>query len=145
MKETLKHIAINYGLTITTGFISGIATYIAVNLKNLTKKLKQEKNENKQLLVSALEVLNQLIYIIIFTLKQKSVSELKEELEKTKSELSSMATKKSGDEIVVEFIREKVNEQISQEMKELLLKNLGDIDEYIDKQIKLQLKINKIL
>ena len=77
MKEIIKQIAINYGLSITTGIISALASYIAINMKTLTRNIKKEKNNNNRLLAYALEVLNQLIYIVIFALQQKTLEDLK--------------------------------------------------------------------
>ena len=139
MKEIIKQIAINYGLSITTGFISALASYIAINMKTLTRNIKKEKNNNNRLLAYALEVLNQLIYIVIFALQQKTLEDLKNELDS-----SNIPNKgKDGEEIVIEFIREKVKEQMTDEMRDLFEKQLGDIDEYIDKRIEIQLKNNK--
>ena len=87
----------------------------------------------------ALEVLNQLIYIVIFALQQKTLEDLKNELDS--SNISNRG--KDGEEIVIEFIREKVKEQMTDEMRDLFEKQLGDIDEYIDKRIEIQLKNNK--
>ena len=139
MKEIIKQIAINYGLSITTGIISALASYIAINMKTLTRNIKKEKNNNNRLLAYALEVLNQLIYIVIFALQQKTLEDLKNELDS--SNISNRG--KDGEEIVIEFIREKVKEQMTDEMRDLFEKQLGDIDEYIDKRIEIQLKNNK--
>lgn len=139
MKEIIKQIAINYGLSITTGIISALASYIAINMKTLTRNIKKEKNNNNRLLAYALEVLNQLIYIVIFALQQKTLEDLKNELDS--SNISNKG--KDGEEIVIEFIREKVKEQMTDEMRDLFEKQLGDIDEYIDKRIEIQLKNNK--
>lgn len=139
MKEIIKQIAISYGLSITTGIISALASYIAINIKTLTRNIKKEKNNNNRLLAYALEVLNQLIYIVIFALQQKTLEDLKNELDS-----SNIPNKgKDGEEIVIEFIREKVKEQMTDEMRDLFEKQLGDIDEYIDKRIEIQLKNNK--
>ena len=139
MKEIIKQIAINYGLSITTGVISALASYVAINIKTLTRNIKKEKNNNNRLLAYALEVLNQLIYIVIFALQQKTLEDLKNELDS-----SNIPNKgKDGEEIVIEFIREKVKEQMTDEMRDLFEKQLGDIDEYIDKRIEIQLKTNK--
>ena len=139
MKEIIKQIAISYGLSITTGIISALASYIAINMKTLTRNIKKEKNNNNRLLAYALEVLNQLIYIVIFALQQKTLEDLKNELDS-----SNIPNKgKDGEEIVIEFIREKVKEQMTDEMRDLFEKQLGDIDEYIDKRIEIQLKNNK--
>ena len=139
MKEIIKQIAISYGLSITTGIISALASYIAINIKTLTRNIKKEKNNNNRLLAYALEVLNQLIYIVIFALQQKTLEDLKNELDS--SNISNRG--KDGEEIVIEFIREKVKEQMTDEMRDLFEKQLGDIDEYIDKRIEIQLKNNK--
>ena len=143
----MKRILISYGMTIATGFIGALATYIAISIKKLTNRLKQDTNENKQLLVSALEVLNQLIYIIIFSLQQKSVEEIKTELNEIKKEVSSMEldNKKRDEDIIVDYIKNKVLSQLPQELKDLLENHLGDIDKYIENQIKLQLGNKKIL
>lgn len=143
----MKRILISYGMTIATGFIGALATYIAISIKKLTNRLKQDTNENKQLLVSALEVLNQLIYIIIFSLQQKSVEEIKTELNEIKEEVSSMEldNKKRDEDIIVDYIKNKVLSQLPQELKDLLENHLGDIDKYIENQIKLQLGNKKIL
>ena len=142
----MKRILISYGMTIATGFIGALATYIAISIKKLTNRLKQETNENKQLLVSALEVLNQLIYIIIFSLQQKSVEEIETELNEIK-EVSSMEldNKKRDEDIIVDYIKNKVLSQLPQELKDLLENHLGDIDKYTENQIKLQLGNKKIL
>lgn len=124
-------------VTVVTGIIGIVGTYITIFFKNLTAKVKAStssiKDEKQRALVdSAINRLDQIIYTTVYSTQLTLVEKIK---------AASADGKLTKDECsgIKQTVICEVKNQISDEIQGLVIEEITDIDTYISNKIETEL------
>lgn len=124
----MNEILLNILAAITTGVLLPLISYLGVKLTNfLNSKITSEKN--KTLLIGATTIITNAVRTVF----QTYVETLKAEGNFTK-EAQLIALQKAKDIVLAE---------LSEEIKEYIIKNFGDLDSYVTNEIEASINLLK--
>jgi len=129
LQEALNSLVI----TILIGVVSVVGVYLRLALKKLTTKTelqisKIEDEKQRQLLLNAKEDVRELVENTIITTEQTTVKGLKAQSEDGKLSIND-------GKIVLSQVKESVLNQLSNDSKELMVKNTNNLEEYLNNLI----------
>ncbi|WP_346938209.1 hypothetical protein [uncultured Clostridium sp.] len=123
----------NLVITILIGVVGVVGVYLRLALKKLTTKTelqisKIEDEKQRQLLLNVKEDVRELVENTIITTEQTTVKGLKAQNEDGK------LTVNDG-KVVLSQVKESVLNQLSNDSKELMIKNTNNLEEYLNNLI----------
>ena len=128
--------------TVITGAISVIGALISVYLNKLKDKAVASANaikddSTKKLVQNAINRLNELVFTNVKAAQETLVKEIIQNAEDGYSKEDLLAVK--------DIVRENILKQLSQDSKDLIAKEIANIDSYIDEKIEVVLAEIKLM
>ena len=125
------------GVAIATGAIGLAGSYIALYLKRMTDKIQKEiestqNKEQQELVTITIENLNKLIYNAVYAAQKTLAEQLKTASEDGKLTLDDAEQLRT-------VVKTAVMNQLTNESKKILSKQVGNLDIYIPNEIEIQL------